>query len=150
MDQPSNSTVVQLIETPYDLADKNIVCYPNLILLFKIQVPRLFMTPRTVYSAITVDLVKGEAARSNMYPKSQPIEIPEDALIPRLTSNDEAIDTAQKLVMRWLRHKFKIYKAPEIELSKQQEVHKAFFYTRNHKDEVLLVDSVKGIELEQT
>ena len=150
MDQPpSSSRVIRLINTPYDLTGRDIVCYPNLLLGFKIEVPRLFLTPRTVYSAITVDLVKGQAARSNMFPESDEIEISDDALVPRLISNDAAIEVAQNLVFRWLRHKYKIYKEPGIEVVKQQETYKAFFYTQDAKDQTLLVDSVKGIELNQ-
>lgn len=147
--QPSNVSVIRLIQTPYDLEGREVVCYPNLLLLFKVEVPRLFMPPRTAYSAVTVDLVRGEAARANMFPESQQIEIHEDALIPRLTSYEAAMAAARKLVMRWLRHKYKIYKVPHIELVKQQEAYKAFFYTRDHNDEPLLVDSIKGVELDQ-
>lgn len=147
--QPDNASVIQLIQTPYDLKGREIVCYPNLLLLFEIQIPRLLMPPRTVYSAVTVDLVRGEAARANMFPESDEIEIREDALIPRLTPNDAAIATARKLVLRWLRHKYRVYKVPDIKLVRQQEAYKAFFYTRDHNDEPLLVDSIKGVELER-
>ena len=147
--QPSNPSVIRLIQTPYDLEGREVVCYPNLLLLFKIEVPRLFMPPRTVYSSITVDLVRGEAARADIFPESQQIEIHDEALIPRLTSYEAAMATARKLVMRWLRHKYKIYKVPHIEIIKQQEAYKAFFYTRDHNDEPLLVDSIKGVELNQ-
>lgn len=143
-----STQVIRLVETPYDLEGRDIVCYPNLILLFKIGVHRLFMKPRIVYSAITVDLVKGEAARANKFPDSLRIEIRDDALIPQLTTNEEAVEAATKIVLKWLRHKYKIYKPPELELLKQQEVYKAFFYTHDHKNEPLLVDSVKGIELD--
>lgn len=147
--QPNNDTVIELIHTPYDLKGRQIVCYPNLLLLFKIEVSRLFLPPRTVYSSITVDLVRGEAARSNMFPESHEIQIRQDARIPRLISDEAAIETARKLVLRWLRHKFRIYKVPRIELLNQQEAYKAFFYTRDHNDEPLLVDSIKGVELDQ-
>ena len=145
--QHHDLAVVQLVETPYDLQDRNIVCYPNLLLLFEIEVPRLFLQPRTVYSAVTVDLVKGDAARSNMFPESADIEISTAALIPRLVTNAAAIEAARKLVLRWLRHKYKVYKSPRIDVIKQQEVYKAFFYTQNHKGEDILVDSVRGIKL---
>lgn len=147
--QPNNDTVIELIHTPYDLKGRQIVCYPNLLLLFKIEVSRLFLPPRTVYSSITVDLVRGEAARSNMFPESHEIQIRQDARIPRLISDEAAIETARKLVLRWLRHKFRIYKVPRIELIKQQEAYKAFFYTRDHSNEPLLVDSIKGVELDR-
>ena len=99
------------------------------------------------YSAVTVDLVKGDAARSNMFPESADIEISTAALIPRLVTDAAAIEAARKLVLRWLRHKYKVYKSPRIDVVKQQEVYKAFFYTQNHKGEDILVDSVRGIKL---
>lgn len=144
---PDTTSVIRLIETPYKLEAQNIVCYPNLVLYFKIEIQRLFMKPRIVYSAITVDLVRGEAARSNMFPKSRPIEISDDALIPQLMSHEAATAAAQQVVMKWLRYKFRIYKVPNIELVRQQAVYKAFFYTKGPKDELLLVDSVEGIDL---
>ena len=144
----SATSVIRLIETPYDLEARDIVCYPNLVLFFKIEIQRLFMKPRIVYSAITVDLVRGEAARSNMFPKSRPIEISDDALIPQLMNHQEAITAAQKVIMKWLRYKYRIYKVPNIELLRQQAVYKAFFYTKDDKDELLIVDSVQGIELD--
>lgn len=107
------------------------------------------MKPRTVYSTITVDLVKGDGARSDMFPETRSIEISTDALIPQLTPTQTAIETARTLVMRWLRHNYKVYKVPDIELVQQQHVYKAFFYTRGHKDEVLLIDTVKGLQLEE-
>jgi len=120
LDQPANDVaVIDLIDTPYDLEGRDIVCYPNLILAFKIEIPRLFMQPRIVYSTITVDLVKGDAARSDRFPESHPIEIRQGAVVHQLTSTEAAIEAARKVVMRWLRHKYKIYKVPEIELVKQ-------------------------------
>lgn len=147
-DERDNTQVIRLVETPYDLEGRDIVCYPNLILLFKIGIHRVFMKPRIVYSAITVDLVKGEAARANKFPSSQRIEISNEALIPQMIAAPDAMEAATQIVLKWLRHKYKIYKPPELELIKRQEVYKAFFYTQDHKQEPLLVDSVKGIELD--
>lgn len=138
---------IAIIETPYNLDDKNLVCYPNLIIYFKINIFRLFMKPRVVYSVITVDLVKGDAARANMYPEYRTIEINNTALITKFTTNEIAIENAKKLLIKWVRHKFKVYKIPDIEIIKQQEVYKAFFQAKiNNK--TVLVDSVKGIEME--
>ena len=82
-----------------------------------------------------------------MFPESADIEISTAALIPRLVTDAAAIEAARKLVLRWLRHKYKVYKSPRIDVIKQQEVYKAFFYTQNHKGEDILVDSVRGIKL---
>lgn len=137
---------IRIIETPYDLEKQSIICYPNLILDFRISVYRLFMKPRIVYSTITVDLVKGQAARSNMFPNHEEIEIPDTAIITRLVSTETAIDTAKELVLKWLRHKFNIYKVPDMEIVQQQEVFKAFFHIQGQNDDTILVDSVRGVE----
>lgn len=136
---------IKVIETPYDLEGREIICYPNLILLAKIKIFRLFMKPRIVYSSITVDLVKGEAARSNKFPEYQELEIDSNALIKPLTTNEDSIKEAKKIILKWGRHKFKTYKVPEIEIIKQEEVYKAFFYTELNNERVL-IDSIKGIE----
>lgn len=147
MSEPNTVQTVRIIETPYDFASKNIVCYPNLLLDLKIRVFRLFMEPRIVYSTITVDLVKGQAARSNMFPNYEEIEISNTAVIASLISTETAIDSAKQLAFKWLRHKFRVYKVPDIEIIKQQEIYKAFFYTQDHNNDVILVDSVRGVEL---
>ena len=136
---------IKIIETPYDLEGREIICYPNLILLAKIKIFRLFMKPRIVYSAITVDLVKGEAARSNKFPEYKELEINSNALIKPLTTTENSIAEAKKIILKWGRHKFKTYKVPEVEIIKQEEVYKAFFYAQL-KNQRILVDSVKGIE----
>src|SRR5690625_7569219 len=59
------------------------------------------MKPRIVYSAITVDLVKGNAARANMFPNYVPIEISESALIPQLIDNTAAVDAAAAVTLKW-------------------------------------------------
>lgn len=141
----NNIKNISVIETPYNLDGKEIICYPNLILYLKIKVFRLFMKPRIVYSAITVDLVKGEAARANMYPKYRNIDIYEKAIITKLITNEVAIENAKKLLLKWVRHRFKAYRVPEIEIIKQKEVYKAFFQAKiNNK--TVLIDSIKGIE----
>lgn len=136
---------VNIIKTPYDLDGREIVCYPNLILYAKIKVPRMFMKPRIVYSAITVDLVRGEAALSNMFPEYEPLNIDSSALIKSAISIEKSVAKTEKLLIKWARHKYKIYKVPEIEILKQEKVYKAFFYTE-FKNQKLLVDSVKGVE----
>lgn len=136
---------IKIIETPYDLEDREIICYPNLILLAKIKIFRLFMKPRIVYSVITVDLVKGEAARSNIFPEYKEMEINSYALIEPLITTENSIAEAKKIILKWVRHKFKSYKVPEVEIIKQEEVYKAFFYAQL-KNQKILVDSVKGIE----
>lgn len=141
------TTTVKVISTPYDLAKQSIVCYPNLVVEFKVELPRLFMTPRTAHSSITVDLVKGQAARSNMFPSWQEIQIHQTAVIPSLVSVEEGIECAKRLLLKWLRHKFHIYQVPEIEVLQQQEVYKAFFQTKDHNGDLLLVDSVRGVEM---
>lgn len=137
---------IQIIKTPYDLQDKSLICYPQLILSVKIRIPRLFMQPRTVYSAVTVDLVKGDAARSNMFPEYEEIQIPGSAVITALTTTEAAIEEAKHLLFKWVRHKFKVYKPPEFEIVKLQEVYKVFFYADIGANEMELVDSVKGLE----
>lgn len=137
---------VKIIETPYDLKGRDVICYPNLIFFFKIKVFRLFMKPRILYSAITVDLVKGNAARSNMVPEYRTIDINNTALIPAFIKTETAIEEAKKVVLRWARHKYKVYKVPEIEITKQEELYKVFFYAEVDNEEIL-IDSVKGIEM---
>lgn len=137
---------IKVIETPYDLEEREIVCYPNLNILFKINVFRMFMKPRVFYSPITVDLVKGNAARSNMFPDSESIDIYKKAIVPALITTEKAIEEAKSLLIRWARHKFKIYKVPEIEIVKQEKAHKVFFYSEINNEKVL-VDSIKGVEL---
>lgn len=144
-DQYDDVKSIQIIRTPYDLQDKSLICYPQLILYIKIRIPRLFLEPRTVYSAITVDLIKGDAARSNMYPKFEEIHIPSTAVISTLITTDTAIDAAKHLLFNWVRHKYKVYKPPEFEIVKQQEAYKVFFYA-DVRGETELVDSVKGLE----
>lgn len=145
-DDPNDMQAIRIIETPYDLENKNIICYPNLIVQFRISVARIFMKPRIVYSTITVDLVKGQAARSNMFPNSEEIQISNSAVITRLVNNDEPIHNAEQLVLKWLRHKFKIYKEPGLEVIRQEEVFKAFFQIQDDKNKTIVVDSVRGVE----
>lgn len=146
-DELQETTRINVITTPYDLEAQSIVCYPNLVVEFKANIFRLFMTPRTVYSTITVDLVRGQAARSNMFPHSEEMEIHQTAVIPSLISVDDGIEQAKRLLLKWLRHKFHIYKVPDIEVLRRQEVFKAFFQITDHDGETMLVDSVRGVEV---
>lgn len=137
---------VKIIENPYDLENRDVICYPNLVLFFKTEVFRLFMKPRIFYSAVTVDLVKGNAALSNKFPEHRTIEINNSAVIPALITNETAIKEAEKVVMNWARHKFRVYKAPAIEIVKQEELSKVFFYAEVNNED-MLIDSIKGIEI---
>src|SRR5699024_7355267 len=150
LDEVPGKTRINLIETPYNLIDKDIVCYPNLVLYFKCRVFRLFMKPRIVYSAITVDLVKGNAARANMFPNCVAMEISESALIPRLIDNTAGVDAAAAVTLKWLRHRYKVYNAPDIAIMKQKEVYKAFFYIQDERNQDVLVDSIEGIDIDET
>lgn len=150
MGEAPGTARINLIETPYDLRDKDIVYYPNLVLYFRCQVFRLFMKPRIVYSAITVDLVKGNAARANMVPDHVPIEISENALIPQLIDNTAAVESAKAVTLKWLRHRYKVYKTPNIAILKQKQVYKAFFYIQDEKNHDVLVDSIEGIDIDET
>lgn len=137
---------IKIIDTPYDLEGKDIVCYPNLILLCKVSVPRLFMKPRIIKFPITVDLVKGSAAISDMYPESQEISIHNQSLIPIVAVKEEALASARQIIIKWVRHKFKAYKVPEIEIVKEEEIYKVFFYSEIY-EEMVLIDSIKGLEM---
>lgn len=137
---------IQIIDTPYNLNDKSIICYPNIVYLLKVKVPRVFMKSRIVYSFITVDLVKGVAALSDIFPDYKTIRINESSLVPRLITTEKATKEARKLIIKWARHKFKVYKVPEIEVVKQQELYKAFFHMEMNNKKIL-VDSIKGIEI---
>lgn len=137
---------IKLIETPYDLEGRDIICYPALILYAKIKVFRLLLKPRIVYAAITVDMVRGEAARSDIFPEFKEIEINSNSLIKKMATTGESVEEAKKLILKWTRHKFKVYKVPDIEIISQEEVYKAFFYAQ-FKGEKVLVDSVKGVDM---
>src|SRR5690625_5849159 len=80
---------VSLIETPMDLSGRELVCYPYLIVLCKVSMPRMFMKPRIAWTVITVDLVKGVPLRSNMFPGTV-----EDRKSTRLNSSHVAISYA--------------------------------------------------------
>src|SRR5699024_11978544 len=110
-----------------------------------INVPRMFMKTGRVYSSITVELVRGEAALSNMLPEYEPLNMDSSDLIKSAISIEKSVSKTEKLLIIWARHKYKIYTVPEIEILKQEKVYKAFFYTE-FKDQKLLVDSVKGVE----
>lgn len=135
---------VSIIDTPMDLSDRELVCYPYLIVLCKVSMPRIFMKPRTAWTVITVDLIKGVPLRSNMFPETTEVTIKSSALVPAVISNEEAIKKSRKLAIRWVMHKFHAFKNPEIEIVKEQEVHKAFFFAEADGREIL-VDSVKGL-----
>lgn len=141
----NNMESISLINTPYHLDEREVVCYPYLIIALKIQMPRPFMKPRIAYTVVTADLVKGMVARSNMFPETNEIEIDNDALVPTIVSNEEALKKARKLSLKWAMYKFHLFRNPEIEVVKMKEVYKAFFYV-NIKSEKVLVDSVKGLE----
>ena len=138
------SKSVSLINTPMDLSERELVCYPYLIVLCKVSMPRMFMKPRTAWTVITVDLVKGVPLRSNMFPETTEISIKPSALVPAVLSNEEAINKSRKLALRWVMYKFHAFKNPEIEIVKEQEVYKAFFFAEADGKEIL-VDSVKGL-----
>ncbi len=138
---------VSLIDTPMDLNDRELICYPYLIVLCKVSMPRMFMKPRTAWTVITVDLVKGVPLRSNMFPDTTDITIKPSALVPAVVSREEAIKKSRKLVIRWVMYKFHAFKNPEIEIVKEQAVHKAFFFAEADGKEIL-VDSVKGLTAE--
>ena len=135
---------VSLIETPMDLSGRELICYPYLIVLCKVSMPRMFMKPRVAWTVITVDLVKGVPLRSNMFPETKEISIKPSALVPAVLSEEEAVQKARKLVLRWVMYKFHAFKNPEIEIVKQQAVYKAFFFAEADGKEIL-VDSVKGL-----
>lgn len=143
MDNQENRSV-SLINTAMDLSERELVCYPYLIVLCKVSMPRFFMKPRTAWTVITVDLVKGVPLRSNMFPETTDIDIKPSALVPAVLSNEEAIKKSRKLVIRWVMHKFHAFRNPEIEIVQEQEVYKAFFFAEANGREIL-VDTVKGL-----
>lgn len=136
---------VSLIKTGFDLKDREVVCYPYLIVTFKIHLPRLFMTPRIAYTVVTTDMVKGAAARSNMFPETAEIGIQGTSIIPELIEEEEALKNARKTALRWIMYKFHSFRAPRIEVIQRQKVYKAFFHA-DIKGRTVLVDSVKGLE----
>lgn len=137
-------TTVSIIDTPVDFSEREVVCYPYLIVLLKVSMPRLFLKPRIAWTAITVDLVKGVPLRANMFPETTEIDIKTSALVPPMTEYDEAIKKARKLAVKWVMYKFHAFKTPEIEVVKEQKVYKAFFFAQADGKNVL-VDSVKGL-----
>lgn len=143
MDDVQNK-LVSIINTPMDLSDRELVGYPYLIVLCKVTMPRIFMKPRTAWTVITVDLVKGVPLRSNMFPETTEIDIDSSALVPPVLTAEEAINKARKLVIRWVMHKYHAFRNPEIEIVQEQEVYKAFFFSEIDGREIL-VDSVKGL-----
>ena len=140
----SQSKQVSIINTPMDLNDRELVGYPYLIVLCKVTMPRTLMKPRTAWTVITVDLVKGVPLRSNMFPETTEININASALVPPVLTTEEAVKKARKLVIRWVMHKYHAFRNPEIEIVQQQEVYKAFFFSQIDGKEIL-VDSVKGL-----
>ena len=138
---------VKIIQSSYDLEGREIVCYPNEVFTFKVGIHRLFMKPRILYSSITVDMVKGNAARSNMFPESTTIEISNKSLVPALITEETAIKEAKKVIIKWARHKFRAYRVPEIEITKHEKLYKVFFHVEVN-NEPTLVDSIKGIEMQ--
>lgn len=136
---------ISLIKTGFDLKDREVVCYPYLIVTFKIHLPRLFMTPRIAYTVVTTDMVKGAAARSNMFPEMLEIGIQGTSIIPELVEEEEALKNARKTALRWIMYKFHSFRAPRIEVIQSQKAYKAFFHA-DIKGRTVLVDSVKGLE----
>lgn len=137
-------TTVSIIDTPVGFSEREVVCYPYLIVLLKVSMPRLFLKPRIAWTAITVDLVKGVPLRANMFPETTEIDIKASALVPAMMEYDEAIKKARKLAVKWVMYKFHAFKAPEIEVVKEQKVYKAFFFAQADGKNIL-VDSVKGL-----
>ena len=136
---------ISLIQTPYDLEGRELVCYPYLITTLKISMPRPFLKPRIVFTVVTTDLVKGIAARANMFPEADKIQIQKSALVPPVISYEQAVSKARKLALKWIMYKFHVFRTPAIEIVQEQESYKAFFFieTENKK---ALVDSVKGLD----
>src|SRR5690625_2287852 len=106
---------ISLIKTGFDLKDREVVCYPYLIITFKIHLPRLFLKPRIAYTVVTADLVKGAAARSNMFPETEEVDIQESSIVPDLIEEEEALTNARKTALRWIMYKFHSFRAPRIE-----------------------------------
>src|SRR5699024_1380091 len=111
----SQSKQVSIINTPMDLNDRELVGYPYLIVLCKVTMPRTLMKPRTAWTVITVDLVKGVPLRSNMFPETTEINIDSTALVPPVLTAEEAVKKARKLNIRWVMHKFHGFRNTEIE-----------------------------------
>lgn len=103
------------------------------------------MTPRIAYTVVTTDMVKGAAARSNMFPETVEIGIQGTSIIPELIEEEEALKNARKTALRWIMYKFHSFRAPRIEVIQRQKVYKAFFHA-DIKGRTVLVDSVKGLE----
>lgn len=144
MEKRSMETI-SLIETPYELAGRKLVCYPYLITTLKISMPRPFLKSRIVFTVVTTDLVKGIAARANMFPGANDIDIQKSALVPPVISYEEAVNKARKLALKWIMYKFHVFRAPIIEIVQEQESYKAFFFIDTDKKRIL-VDSVKGVD----
>lgn len=136
---------VSLIDTQFNLEDKDVICYPYLITAVRIYMQRPFLKPRIAHTVITTDLVKGTALRANMFPPTSEIEISNSALVPVLISEEDAIKKARKLALRWAMAKFHLFRTPTIEIVEMKKVYKAFFYVHTDKKDIL-VDSVKGLE----
>ncbi|HIW12096.1 MAG TPA: hypothetical protein H9891_02945 [Candidatus Salinicoccus stercoripullorum] len=136
---------ISLIKTGFDLKDREVVCYPYLIITFKIHLPRLFLKPRIAYTVVTADLVKGAAARSNMFPETEEVDIQESSIVPDLIEEEEALTNARKTALRWIMYKFHSFRAPRIEVIQRQKAYKAFFHA-DVKGRTVLIDSVKGLE----
>jgi hypothetical protein len=136
---------VSLIETPFDLKDREVMCYPYFITAIQVAMPRPFLKPRLAYTVVTTDLVKGIPARANMFPETTEIEIDSTALVPSLLSREEATKKARKLALKWAMYKFHLFRTPKIDIVKVEEAYKAFFFAEINKERIL-VDSVKGLE----
>lgn len=141
----SHMKAVSLIDTRFNLEDKEVICYPYLIVAIRIYMQRPFLKPRIAHTVVTADLVKGIALRANMFPPTSDIEISNSSLVPALIPHEEAIKKARKLALRWAIAKFHLFRTPTLEIVKTKQVYKAFFYVHANGNKIL-VDSVKGLE----
>lgn len=136
---------ILLIKTPLILKDQKLICYPYLIAVVKVIMPRPFLKPRIAKTVITADLVKGVVGRSNMVPEVSEVKIKSEALIPSQLQDEEAINKVRKLALKWALSKFHLMKTPDIEIEKVEKAYKAFILTNNENDKTILVDSMKGL-----
>lgn len=121
-------------------AIKKEILYPQYIGLVKVEIPRLFFSPRVIRSYVIVDGGTGKTVRCNAWPSFEDYTTDGVNLIRERIQTEEAKIQIIEFARKRLARKYLSYWNPIIYIEKFEKTYKLFWLT----DEKTVIDSISN------
>lgn len=129
----------------YDV--QTLVYYPYLFHEFKVK-SRSVIKRTGEKAGCTVDGINKLGALIDIAPKFTDLEIDKKSVMPKLLTDSEALEVAERFLFESIASRIKILKMPSLELIKQETFHRPYWIVEGRRKEYgsfyITVDAVTG------